>query len=369
MVLALDSDVLAALETSGTSVYRASAYYGSEQTLAEVPLFGQGSISFDGSAAVESSGTLYLGDSGTDYTPRNQQDTFAPFGQEIALWRSLQNVGSAPGIPLGRFRITEVPDMEEYFHRYPSQRDAGWSLQLTVRDRMDILQNDDFTAPTSTVAGPSTWTEIQRLMPQGLGLRTSLVDTAVPAGITYTSMSDAITKLMANLNGVPHMTRDGLLTARARDRWLTATTPEFEVNGTVAISDTMTNKLYNCVVVTNPNDPKILGIKMIDEPAHPLYVRGPFGRRPYKLADPLMTTQAMADAAAATSLARVSTQQAHTVTFSCLPRPDLEIGDFGDVIDEVSDKTYRGEIATMQFSLDPTDLMSGTMTVAEVITP
>ncbi len=373
MVLPLDQAVITALETSGTAAWKASAYYGDSQTVADVPLDQSGSISFDGSASIQGSGTAYLKNDGTDYSPKQQTDAYASFGQELEIRRVLPHPdGSEDSITLGRFRIAEVPSMQGYFRRFPTQiGKIGWSLQLTLRDRLDILANDDFLTPTSAQAGTSTWAELQRIAPQGLGIaqNVALGDAPVPAGITYTSMPDAVVKLLANINAVPHMRRDGLLTGRQKDRWLTGTTPEFTVNGTVNVDDSMTNNLYNCVVLTNPNNANIVSIRQITDPANPLWVGGPLGRRPYKMSDPLMDTQAKADGAAITALARVSTQQAHTVTFSCLPRPDLELGDFGDVVDEVSGRTYRGEIATMSFSLDPTQLMSGTMTVAQVIEP
>ena len=193
-------------------------------------------------------------------------------------------------------------------------------------------------------------------------------DVNLPAGITYQSLPDAITKLMGNLGGVPHMTRDGLLTARQKDRWLTATVPEFTVRGTVDVGDTMSNKLYNCVVASNPNS-DLVAIRQILDETNPLWVGGPLGRRVYKFSDPLMTTQAMLNKAAETALARVSSQQAHTVTFAHLPRPDLELGDFGDVIDDRSGYTYRGEIASLSMSLDQTQLQTGKLTIAEVIRP
>ena len=373
MVIPLDPDVITALETTNTSVLRASAFYGDSQTVAKVPLYPSGQLSFDGTAQIPGSGTAYLNDDGASYVPREVSDPFAPFGQELSFERVLLRGDSGQEdvhIPLGRFRIVDVPSMAEYFRRYPTQIGVnGWSLQLTLRDRMDILANDDFLTPTAATAGGSTWAEIRRVAPQGLGIaQSNLPDVNLPAGITYQSLPDAITKLMGNLGGVPHMTRDGLLTARQKDRWLTATVPEFTVRGTVDVGDTMSNKLYNCVVASNPNS-DLVAIRQILDETNPLWVGGPLGRRVYKFSDPLMTTQAMLNKAAETALARVSSQQAHTVTFAHLPRPDLELGDFGDVIDDRSGYTYRGEIASLSMSLDQTQLQTGKLTIAEVIRP
>lgn len=372
MVLAIDDATRAVLETTqGGLRYKVQSFYGSELTNDDVPLINSGSIRFDASGFIQSSGSVYLADTATDLVPKRKTDPLAPFGQELQISRVVVVGGVEKLISLGRQRIVEVPSMTDYRRRFPSRiGNLGWSLQLNLRDRLDIVQNDDFLTPTSATAGGSTWDELQRIAPQGIGIaKSSLPDVSLPAGITYTNLPDAITKLMGNIGGVPHMRRDGLLTARPKAKWLTATSPEFTVNGTVQVDDSMTITLYNCVVVTNPNNPDIVETASITDPADPLSIYGPLGRRVYKLSDPLMTTSAMAKQAAATALQRVSTQQNHTVSVTCLPRPDLELGDFGDVIDEDSGRTFRGEIASMEFPLDPTALMGLELIVAEVIEP
>lgn len=368
MVLPLDPDLLVAMNESATAKWSVQSFYGSAQTLAEVPVTGDGSITFDASGKIQANGSVYLAQTGGDsLVPKAMTDPLAPYGQELSINRVVTRGGiTFPGVPLGRFRISQVPRAQEYFRRFPSLRKVvAWSAQLDLVDRFDIIDADDFLSVTAPIAGNSTYDELQRLSP--IPIVRSLPDQPIPAGITYKGRFDAINQLISNLGGDPHMTRQGALTVRVKSPWLTATTPEFTINGVVSWEDGMSNDLSNSVVVTNPNNAAIVAVAEITNPADPLRVDGPLGRRVYPpVDDPLMDTQAKADAAAATILARVSTQQSRTVTITCPPRPDLELGDFGAVTDDVTGKTVTGSVAKMTFQMDATQPMSLDLTVAEV---
>jgi len=250
----------------------------------------------------------------------------------------------------------------------------------------------------------STWDEIAKLSP--LPVVRSLPDAEIPAGVSFQGRLDAITKLITNLGGEAALTRDGSLTARPANNYLTATVPVTTVKGTVSVDAGMSNDLYNSIAVTNPNDATILGIARITDPSDPLSITGPLGERTKSYSDPLMDTQAKADAAAATYLARLSTVQARVVKVSCLPRWDLELGDFIEVYQFNPGQTatvpvptsgvygaagqafgfgsgvygflvsaalsgaapsviWSGEVRHMEWPLDPTALMTFELTVAD----
>lgn len=364
-MLQLADDVRAALEDSHSPGYKVTAYYGADLTVADVPITTDGSITFAADADVQGSGTISLArDGGESLVPQSKTDPLAPYGQELSIERTISRGGQTWSVPLGRFRITRVPSAKEYFRLYPAARQlVGWAAQLEVKDRLEMIQADDFPAATAPVPGNTTWDEIRRISP--IPIVTSLPDRALPAGIVYQSRAEAVATLAKNLGGVPAITRQGALTVRPANQWLTATVPVFTINGTIDIDDGMANDLYNSVVVSTSNDPTILGVAEILDESNPLAVTRPIGRRTYKAQDPLITTQLGADEAASTMLARLSTRQSRTAKVTCLPRPDLELGDFGEVADPVSGRVLLGEIAGMSFSLDPFAEMTLDLIVSE----
>lgn len=364
-MLTLDEDARAALEQSHTAGYSVQAFYGADLTVEDVPVTGDGSITFDASGQIQANGSVFLArDGGDSLVPQSKTDPLAPYGQELAIARTVTYGAQTWSIPLGRFRIARVPKASEYFRRFPSMLvRVGWSAQLDLVDRFDIIEADDFLATTGPKAGNTTWQEVQRLSP--IPIIQSLPDRPLPSGLVYQSKGDAIAQLIGNLGGVPYLTREGALTAHVRDNWLTATDPVFTINGTIDMQDGMSNQLYNSVVVTCPGDATILGFAEITDESNPLAVTRPIGRRTYRHSSPLVDTQAKADTAAQTILARVSTQQSRVVTVTCLPRPDIELGDFGLAKDTLTGKEILGEVSKMTFQMDPTAAMSMDMIVAE----
>lgn len=365
MVLPLEDDARAALEQTNIGEYKIQAFYDDDLTLADVPVTTDGSITFDASGQIQANGTVFLArDGGDSLVPKSKRDPLAPYGQELAISRQITFGGQTWRVPLGRFRIQAIPKASEYFRRFPERMQlVGWSAQLDLVDRFDVIEADDFLTVTAPVAGNTAWEEIRRLAP--MPVIKSLTDSSLPSGLVYTGRGNAITQLMDALGGAPQLTRQGALTARAKDRWLTATVPEFTIEAKVDWEDGMSNALYNSVAVTNPNDATILGVAEITDDADPLRVNGPLGRRSYTNSNPLAISNSVAHSMASTMLARLSTQQSRTVTVTCFPRPDLELGDFGLVRDTATDRTVLGEVSRMVFPMDPTALMTLELIVAE----
>lgn len=372
-----DPDLLAVLADTHVATYRAQAFYGEDLSLPDgVPLAGEGSIRFDADAQIQTSGTAYvardaLGE--TSLVPRLKTDPLAPYGQEITIDRIIRSGENEWAIPLGRFPIAGIPDMREHFARVGSgaeleRRLLAYELQLKLRDRFEWIRGADFLRPEAPRAGFSTWEEIQRISP--IPIVGSLPDQTIPASLAYTdSRYDAIVTLMDNLGGEPHLLRDGSLTARVKDAWLTETVPVFEITGTIDVSEDMSaDDVYNAVRVrASVGDNLILGIAQITA-EHPLKVGGPFNggaAKVYGYGSPLIVDQSMADATATTILARVSTQHARRVKIVTLPNPLLELGDYGTAIDYRTGRSYSGSIASMDFSLNPLDDMVVELIVAE----
>jgi len=260
--------------------------------------------------------------------------------------------------------------MEEHFQLWPSQRGViGWECELDLRDRFDAILADDFLWPTSPKPGATVWSELRELSP--FPVVESLPDVPVPSSISAYpdgdgSRFEAVTMLAAVLGGVPYFTRDGELSVRKKDAWLTETVPVAVVEGVVNISDGMSNTVFNAVRVwSSAGDNNLVAVRELTDPGDPLSVNGPLGRRVYKLSSPILETQAAVDAAAVTALARVSRRQSRTADVSCLPDPRLEVGDFVHAVDAASGRTVDGEIADMRLPLNGTELMELTLIVAE----
>lgn len=359
MVYPLDPALRAALEEGHQPGWHASAVYGSTTTIQDVPAdWTSGQLVFNADAKIQGTGSLYLAKDGESLIPKQKTDPLAPFGQEIVLERTVTTGQKTWSIPMGRFRITELPSAKAFFRRYPSQLGVvGWVAELKLSDRFEQIDADDFLKAEGPVPGNSVWDEIRRLSP--IPIVQSLSDRSVPAGVAYRSRIDAISDLMDSIGGVPHLNRQGALTARQKDAWLTATAPVFTINGVIEIDDSMSNDLFNQVQVTSSiggND--LVAFRQITDPTNPLAVTRPIGGRTYKMSSPLLDTQQKVNAAADTLLASVSTRQAKTVTVTCLPMPHIDLGDYGEVFDPATGRRVRGEVKQMRFDLDPTREMT-----------
>lgn len=368
-MIQVDSELAEVLAGHREGGVVATAFYGPNLTIEDVPLDASGSVKWNGSAQVQATSNARVVSSETSRVPRAKTDPLAPYGQELGLSYRVTSGGQSWDVPLGRFRITDVPSMEEYFQRWPSHRDViGWECELNLADRFDALIADDFLWPTSPKPGSTVWAEIRALCP--FPVVASLPDKPVPTSIaTYPdddgSRFEAIRMLAAALGGVPYWTRSGALSVRRKDRWLTDTVPDVEIVGVVSVSDAMSNSLYNAVRVwSSAGDNNLVAVREITDAGNPLAVGGPLGRRVYKLASPILATQDAVNAAAETALARVSTRQSRTAKVHCLPDPRIEVGDYVRATDANSGRIVDGEVTGVDLPFDGTALMTLELIVA-----
>jgi hypothetical protein len=346
------------LESSHGSSFVVSAYYGQELSLAVVNIDrSNSSIAYDATAQSQGTGTLYVVSQGESLRPRAKTDPLAAFGQEVSI---SYTVGTDVNIALGRFRIKDVPSASEMY-RPDLSIPIGSLVELSLADRFDIIVNDSFLAASSPQS-TSAWDEIRRISP--IPVVRSLDDATVPATLVYQNKFDAIQQLMKLMGGEPALTREGALTARLSSSWALGLAPVTSVNGIIKRDDGMSNDLYNTIVVTNSNDSSILGIAQIDDPANPLYVNGPLGRRVKTIQDPLATTPSAATATAQTYLRQYSTQQTQQVTVECLPRWDIELGDVIQVNDPNTGEKIVGAVVGQSGNLDPASSMTIKITEA-----
>lgn len=365
-MLSVAEDLRVALGSSQSGVTRGLVSYQGVSTA--LGLEQSGSVSVNGSAAVQAAGSVTVVGAGVEsLVPSRLTDALAPFGQELTLWRELQ-FGREPDlyvqtVPLGVFRLTSASDSSQ---RFRGSSVVDWSVKVSFSDRLKMLVDDDFLVPEGPVSGASVWDEVRRLSP--FPVQESLGDVAVPAGTVYRSRVDAVTVLLGLLGGVPHVTRQGALTARLADRWLTETVPDAVILGVIRLSLTMDDRFFNQVAVENPTDPLITATASILDDSNPLSVKRAGGRT-YRHSSPVYATRAQAQAGADTILSRVSTQRVRTAEVLCTPEALLlEVGDVALFQDADQRVQVLAEVSGMRIPLDPTQPVSLSVIIADVST-
>lgn len=358
-MLQVDAVVQAALRTHQIGRTRAVASYRGVLTPLQVEQ--SGSIQSDGNGQVQSTSAVKVFGIGNSLVPKTRADILSATGQEVVLYRDVKLRGDLWWtIPLGVFKITRAGDSLERIRR---GRVMDWSVNLTLADRFDAIQANDFLAVDSPVSGNTAWVEIQRL--SQIPVQTSLVDVAVPPSTVYDTRLGSIATLAGLLGGEPTLTRSGVLTTRLADAWMTVTAPAFDISGTITWSDEITNDFFNQVQVKSSSDATLVSFRQITDPWNPISV-GRAGGRTYKASSPIYTTQAMVDTAADTALARLSTRRSRLVTVETTPEGILcELGDVGWVRDTRQQRAVLGEVTSMTIPLDPTALPKLTLIVAE----
>lgn len=348
-MLVVDERERQALRNSQTGGSRAIATYQGAQTA--IPLAPGGSITGDGDGVIQSSARLTAAGRAPSLIPHSPTDPLGSYGQEIALWRTVRLRSTTWEVPLGRFRITGSENEVEHFRR-GTREVKSWSIDLTLQDRFEQIDEDDFLTAEAPQAGATVWSEIRRLSP--IPIQERLGDVSVPRTMVYESRIDAIAELMGLLGGVPHLTREGVLTARAADVWMLNPAPVFDIDGVIGWGDKRSNAFKNQVRTTNPSDSAIVGFAQHLDDTDPRSVSRAGGRTIVH-SSPLYTTRAAANAGAKTRLRSVLSQRSRVITVVCSPEALLiELGDFGRVYDPKQDREAFGEVAGYSFPLDPT---------------
>jgi hypothetical protein len=374
VVIQLDTDLAAVmLKGSYTARYRMFTFYDGKPSLpiALEPMpTGELTASADGN--VQTSGRVYIRTDrfetgGQQIIPRGMRDPLAPFGQEVELYLEvLTGTALVGSVPLGRFRITEVPTIEQTSKRLRARGIGyGVAVELQIQDRFEAIEANKFTEAV-TPQGTSTWAEIRRLCPFPVVF--SLPDRPIPPVFVYPeSRLEALQKLAGNLDGVLHATRSGAITVRPAEPNLNF--PTTDLTGTIRdVASGLSNDLRNVVVLKGKtiNDVQIVAVSRIT--LGPLAHTGPLGPRVEVISESEIATQYDAQRAADRHLARLS-GQTKEVTVACLPHPGIELGDPVKATDPASEIVEVGMVSNIRYSMNPTDLMQVTLTIPREVIP
>lgn len=359
-MLVADDDLKSALRHNQSGRVSGIAIYGGNEI--PVQLSSNGDITFDASGEVQSAGSVTAIGVGDSLVPHALTDPLAPFGQELAVNRIVRVRASEWSIPLGVFRITAADNAVE---RMRAGHVLDWSVDVSISDRFEMIRADDFLAVETPLLGNAVWDEVRRLSP--IPVQEALGDAPVPRSTVYESRLEAITTLLAILGGVPHMTREGVLTARMADAGLKTPTSQaaFDIEGTIDWEDALTNDFYNQVQVTGSNDSSVVAYAQIDDDANPLSV-GRAGGRTYKYSDSAIVTADQAQAQADLLLRRFSSRRARTMSVTCTPEALLlELGDVGWFRDPVHERAVFGEVTRIGVPNDTTRAVAVDVYVVE----
>jgi hypothetical protein len=378
-----------------------------------------GDVSFTSSTGVQSDASIRVVGFGDSLVPKTATDMLAPYGQEVTLFWELQLRGRQTAvIPMGVFRITgndggrenpsvrvipgkpgsvegpagvwtvlegavEDPPGSGLYVPTTAEVPAGsglylvdearaeivrrfvqdWDVGVELADRFDMLERAKLVDPKSPVSS-SMWAELQRLSLFPLLTSVAVPDAFVPAGMAYDERLSTVWDLAALAGAVPAMTRQGALTLRRQDRWLTETEPEFEISGAIEFSRKQSNDFYN-YVWAHSDDNEFSGFAVLEDDSDPRSVNRA-GLVTYEHSSPVYTSDAAATAGAWTILNRLLNRRSSTVTAVCKPQAMLlEVGDFGLITDDVQGRSALGEVSAVTVPNDPTQPVTVELIVAE----
>lgn len=269
---------------------------------------------------------------GVSRAPTEPGDLFAPFGSEVLLVCAISiGVDDVERVQVGRLRIHKVPAVQaERLQVLGEWRTFSEVIDLELRDRMDVLNRDEFDAPTAVRHPGSAWAELDALSP--FPVVRDGDDVTLPTNLTYEgTRADAVQAVAQRLGGVAAFDPFGNLTVR-RPGTAPVLTLDLGPSGTVAdVGSVMDSEgVYNRVRVVGkaPDGTPIVAIRELQGDLAPAR----WGRRTYT-ADQgeLLSNRANAEDYAGRLLARVSTVGASELEVQCLLDPRLELDDVAEV--------------------------------------
>lgn len=358
-MLAVPEGVWEALGSSHViSETRAQAQYqGQVVDLNVVPDSGDVTWSADGE--IQATSSLRAIGFGDSLVPRSRTAMLAPNGQEVTISRVVHLRDQEVTIPLGVFRITGNDGGRR------SVRDGhvlDWEVGVTLADRFRMLQRGKIVDPASPPSGSSMYSELRRLAL--FPLLQSLDDVTVPPSMVYEDRLSGVHALTQLVGGKPRVNRQGALTIRPADRWLTETVAEFDIEGTISWDESQTDEFYNYVHAHSP-DGVYSAFAVLADDSNPLSV-GRAGPSTYEHSSPVYTSRAAAQAGARTILQRLLYRRSRTVTVEVGAQGLLlDLSDFGWVRDPIQGRSVLGEVSGVRIQHDPTLPIQLTLIVAE----
>jgi len=335
-------------------------YQGAATVLNVAP---EGNLTWDADGSIQSNGGLRVFGFGDSLIPRSRTDVLAPYGQEIAITREVHLRSRVLHIPLGVYRI--VGNDGGRFN----QRDGvvlDWEVGVDLADRFRMIERGKIVNPASPPSGATMYSELQRLSLFPIEVAPAVADRAVPRALVYDDRMSGVHDLAALAGAKPRLTRQGALTVRPADRWLTepVSAAQFDIEGTIHWSDEQTDEFYNYVRAKDP-DGRHVGFAALDDDSDPRSVNRA-GPSTYEHSSPVYTSMLAATEGARTALARLLNRRSRVVTVQVgLQGLLLDLSDVGWVRDPAQGRAVFGEVSGLRVPHDPTAPVEVTLVVAE----
>jgi hypothetical protein len=314
---------------------RVDAWYGGSLMEQDLPA-RTWKIEDDSTRQVRRALTVAIQDPDGLLVPLDYGDTLASAGQRLAM-QYLWPTGES--LALGEVQISGshpasswVRSAHEGAVRLVS---GGASIEVTARDLTDLLGAADLESPQAPESAGTYESEILRLCD---GIVPVVIDPGVDASGTVNSSTVYDTGTGSRLNAVEDLAGAcGAVLRMGNDAALHVTTvstdPVWEIAGgdegvLINIDYEMSiDDLYNaCISTSSGADTEIVG--RYRETTGLLRWDGPMGRRPMFHDSPLITSQAMADKDAETTLKNKIAARSIPVKITCLDHPGLQSGDW-----------------------------------------
>lgn len=370
MVYLIPSDLAAVMRGPYTARIVADAFYDGQPTLTNVPVERSGSIDASATSRIQTSAKIKITSDamvkagGTTLAPRGAVDALATYGQEIALRRQVyvgqRLVGS---IPLGLFRISAAPDVQEYGKTIRGGRViTAVIVELELDDRFEPVDAADFARVQVPARNGTVWSEVRRFSPFPIIVNPAVSNQSVAKTMVYQdSRLDTISDLFTLADAAPVFTREGNLTAKLIDP-IGAGQKPLDLTGTIQpFSRSMSNDYKNHFVVTTTTDGATQTIAEAMVTSGPLRYNGPAGDRVERVDSGLASSASAARNLARARLAAAMQGRAAETKITCLPNDAVELYDPVTATDPSSGNTVTGRVSGYSKPLDPTDLMTVTV--------
>lgn len=360
----LDPDLAAVLTGSYEIRVYADAWYDGATTVEDLPLV-DAAIEWDADADVQASLKAVVKDPDGRLVPREATDPLAPFGQEIAVSATVVARGrpAFEPVPLGWFGLQD-PESTERWRRRPSGtwRPPTASISVVGEDRMRLLADYPFLAPSQPPAGATVVSEINRLVEDLVpvaDLDNGLVDRAVPAGTIYEGdRVPALQALARAIGGNLVVNSSGVLVPARPTQYGDAPVWTFTVGEGGDILDyrwkPTRDGVYNAVVASGEADGDKAPVRAIaynTSPTDPTRWDGPFGRKPYFFSSPLLTTTAQCVLAAQSRLDNLIRGRERELTLTVRRNFLYEPDD--PVLVQLPDRELLGRLVKIRMPLAP----------------
>jgi hypothetical protein len=289
-----------------------------------------GSVVSDASSQVRRTATVGIGQSAL--WPDDPLSILSPIGSELLVsYGIVLQSGQVEYLQLIRGPITRAQ------RQVPASGNDD-ALTVTVADRSSKVAEARFDAPTQTISGATTVSEISRLITAVLPNvtvtdQTGSTKVAPQIEMDRERWSDGVEKLADSIGAEVFATPEGNFVIRTEPTVANAPVWTLEAgDGGVLVGEDAEfsrDLTYNRVVAIGQRldgIPPVYAVASDTNPNSPTYISGPFGIKTRFYSSPLLTTVAQCESAAASMLARVTGHHLN-VSFSTVCNPALEAGD------------------------------------------